>query len=45
MALQWVGLSLQMVGLGLLSLYSISEGSPVRAERMARRAEWVAMEL
>lgn len=45
MALQMVGQSLQMVGLRLQSLYPISEDSPVRAERMARRAEWVAAEL
>ena len=45
MALQMAGLSLQRAGLRLLSLYPISEGNPVRAERMARRAEWVAAEL
>lgn len=52
MALQRAGLSLQiagwrpqMVGLGLQSLYPIYEDSPVRAERMARRAEWGAAEL
>lgn len=43
--LQMVGLSLQMAGLRLQSLYPISEDSPVRAERMARRAEWAAVEL
>ena len=43
--LQMAGLSLQMVGLSLLSLYLISEGNPVRAERMARRAEWAVAEL
>lgn len=36
---------LQRAGLRLLSLYPISEDSPVRAERMARRAEWAAVEL
>ena len=45
MALQMAGLSLQMAGLRLQSLYPISEDSPVRAERMARRAEWAAMGL
>ena len=39
LSLQRVGLSLQMAGLRLLSLYPISEGNPVRDERMARRAE------
>lgn len=50
--LQRAGLSLQMagrrpqrVGLRLQSLYPISEGNPVRAERMARRAKWAAVEL
>lgn len=43
--LQMVGLSLQMAGLRLQSLYPISEGNPVRAERMARRAAWAAAEL
>lgn len=38
MALQWAELMLQI-------LYPISEDSPVRAERMVRRAEWVAAEL
>lgn len=38
-------MALQMAGLRLLSLYPISEGNPVRAERMARRAEWAVMEL
>ena len=45
MALQMAGLSLQRAGLSLQSLYPISEGNPVRAERMARRAEWSAAEL
>lgn len=45
LALQWAGWSLQRVGLRLQSLCPISEDSPVRAERMARRAEWVATEL
>lgn len=45
MALQMAGLSLQRAGLSLLSLYPVSEDSPVRAERMAKRAEWAVMEL
>ena len=45
MALQRAGLSLQMAGLRLQILYPISEDSPVRAERMARRAEWAVAEL
>lgn len=40
-ALQRVGLRLQWAGLRLQSLYPISEGNPVRAERMARRTECV----
>lgn len=45
MALQMAGLRLQRAGLRLLSLYPVSGDSPVRAERMIRRAEWVAAEL
>ena len=45
MALQWAELRLQWAELRLQSLYPISEGNPVRAERMARRAEWVTAEL
>ena len=45
MALQMAGLSLQRAGLRLQSLYPISEDSPVRSERMARRAEWEVVEL
>ena len=45
LSLQWAGPSLQMAGLRLQSLYPISEGTPVRAERMAKRAEWAVMEL
>lgn len=45
MALQMAGLRLQWAGLRLQSLYPISEDSPVRAEGMARRAEWTAVEL
>ena len=43
--LQMAWLRLQRAGLSLLSLYPISEGNPVRAERVARRAEWAAAEL
>lgn len=45
MALQMAGLRLLRAGLRLQSLYPIPEGNPVRAERMARRAEWAAAEL
>lgn len=45
LSLQRAGLSLQMVGLRLQSLYPVSEGNPVRAERMTRRTEWAAVEL